>query len=96
MKTLPEDEQAAVFNLLERYLMRNYVIGNSTRNYNTQAYEMIEGKFDFEEALSKPEVADDRFLPRFETSTARVLGSYFSGSNCTGTWTPNLTCMEQS
>lgn len=62
MKTLPEDEQAAVFNLLERYLMRNYVIGNSTRNYNTQAYEMIEGKFDFEEALSKPEVADDRLL----------------------------------
>lgn len=62
MKTLPENEQAAVFSLLECYVMRNYVIGNTTRSYNTQAYEMIEGRFDFAEALSKPEVADDRLL----------------------------------
>lgn len=74
MKELSEEEQASVFNLLERYVMRNYVIGNSTRSYNTQAYEMIEGTFDFEDALSKPELADDRVLASLKNMSSTRAG----------------------
>ena len=55
-----EAEQSRAFRKLESFVLRNYVIGNSTRQYNKQVSEMLQGKFDFDAHLADESISDEK------------------------------------
>ena len=62
LKSCDEDQQNEIFEKLECYVMRHYIIGNSTKmgSFLQGAVEMIKGDFDFDEALSDELISDIR------------------------------------
>ena len=62
LKSYPLDQQEAVFSKLERYVMRHYIIGNSTKmgSFLKDTIKMIDGTFDFDEELSDDLISDIR------------------------------------
>ena len=63
LKTYNEEKQNELFAKLECYVMRHYIIGNTTKmgRFLMDAADMIQGKFDFEEKLSDNLISDTRF-----------------------------------
>lgn len=60
VSTYDENECERRFKLLETYIIRNYVLGNSntTKSYNQKMKEMLEERFVFEEELRAAERSD--------------------------------------
>ncbi len=57
-----EKEQESLFKKLETYVIRHYVIGNSSKmgRFLMDAADMIKGTFDFQEKLTDDLISDDR------------------------------------
>ncbi len=62
LKTFDEVKQEELFRKLECYVVRHYIIGNSTKmgSFLTDAVDMINGSFDFDEKLSDDLISDIR------------------------------------
>ncbi len=63
LKNYDEAKQLEYFKKVECYVVRHYVIGNSSRmgSFMQDASAMINGEFDFEEKLSEDIISDARF-----------------------------------
>ncbi len=78
LKTYNEAKQIDVFKKLECYVMRHYVIGNTSKmgRFLQDAADMISGKFDFDEKLADDLISDVRFeraLKYVNNTKARLL-----------------------
>ncbi len=62
VKNYDENRQKELFQKLECYVMRHYIIGNTSKmgSFLSDAVEMIEGSFDFEEKLADTLISDQR------------------------------------
>lgn len=62
VRNFTSEQCKAVFKKLETYVMRNYVLSNSkiTKSYNQDLKAMVKGNFDFDSALSRSELANER------------------------------------
>ena len=62
LKNSNEEQQNAIFAKLECYVMRHYIIGNSTKmgSFLQDAVEMIKGTFDFDTKLQDDLISDFR------------------------------------
>ena len=62
LKNSDEEQQNAIFAKLECYVMRHYIIGNSTKmgSFLQDAVEMIRGTFDFDAKLQDDLISDFR------------------------------------
>ncbi len=63
LKNYDEMEQNSFFRKVECYVVRHYVIGNSSRlgSFMQDAVAMINGDFDFEDKLNEDIISDARF-----------------------------------
>ena len=78
LKTYDDAKQIDVFKKLECYVMRHYVIGNTSKmgRFLQDAADMISGKFDFDEKLADDLISDVRFeraLKYVNNTKARLL-----------------------
>ncbi len=62
LKSFDENKQAELFKKLEIYVVRHYIIGNTSKmgRFLVDAVDMIKGTFDFEEKLSDDSISDIR------------------------------------
>lgn len=62
LKNFDEQEQTELFKKLECYVMRHYIIGNSSKmgSFTVDAVDMIHGNFNFDEKLSDELISDIR------------------------------------
>lgn len=63
LKTFDEYKQTKLFKKLECYVVRHYIIGNTSKmgRFLVDAVDMIKGEFDFDEKLSDDLISDIRF-----------------------------------
>lgn len=78
LKNYDEPKQNELFKKLECYVMRHYVIGNTTKmgRFLQDAVDMITGKFDFDEKLADDLISDirlERALKYVNNTKARLL-----------------------
>lgn len=78
VKNFNESKQAATFKNLERYVMRHYIIGNTTKmgSFTTDAAAMIQDNFDFNKELSDDLVSNVRLedsLERINNNKAKLI-----------------------
>lgn len=62
VNTYNEKEEEMIFKNLETYVLRHYVIGNTSKmgSFLQDAVDMINGSFDFKEKLSEDLISNDR------------------------------------
>ncbi|HRV28191.1 MAG TPA: DUF262 domain-containing HNH endonuclease family protein [Spirochaetia bacterium] len=78
LKHYSEEQQLEQFNKLERYVMRNYISGNSSKikNYNKDSVLMLQGKFDFDDRLSEEDQNDaiiEKSLKKMTNAKAKLV-----------------------
>ena len=78
LKSCDEDQQNQIFEKLECYVMRHYIIGNSSKmgSFLQDAVEMIKGTFNFDEKLADELISDtrlERALKYINNTKARLV-----------------------
>lgn len=75
VKNYDDKKRKVMFNNLERYVVRHYIIGNSSKmgSFTVDASDMISDTFDYEKKFADPDISDNQFK--------NALRSIRSGSN---------------